>query len=130
MGIIISVFVLLFVTFSIINLLQPLVIYFEVRQAGRTAMLQIEVQGGITQTIRDEIKSSISFYNYDSSNLIITPVTDVTPTTLPAYGSKVDIDLDYQYRVKTYSLNGLSIVVGSEIKHIGSHFSTTSKKAP
>ena len=128
-GVLIGIFVLLLVTLLIITEIQPLIVYFEIRQAGRTALLKMETQGGMTQQIRDEVSSSISFSDYDSSLLTITPGINVTPTTLPLYGSTLFVDIDYKRNHTTYSLNGFSIVTGTAVQNIGIHYSTTSKKA-
>ena len=125
----ISIFVLLFIVLLLTTEIQPLVIYFDLRQTARTALLQMETTGGITQEIRDEITNSINFNDYDSSYLTITPEENITPSTSIPYGQKTSIDLDYAYYHKVFSLDGFSIVTKTEIQNIGVHFETTSKKA-
>lgn len=126
----VGLFVILFVTMLVINeAIPPLTVYFQLRQAGRSALLQMETQGGITQDVRDNIKNSINFYDYDSSYLTISPETNVTDSTLPAYGSTIPIDLEYKYHYTTYTLNGFNIVPVSNEWDIGTRISTTSKKA-
>lgn len=125
----IGIFVIFLVVLILITEIQPLVIYFDLRQTARTALLQMETTGGITQDIRDGITNSISFSDYDSSYLTITPEANVTPGNLIPYGEKTSIDLDYAYHHKVFSLDGFSIVTKIEIQDIGVHFETTSKKA-
>lgn len=126
-GTLICIFIIYATVMLIIYSLQPLAIYSELREVGRGEILRMEAEGGLNTDIENDINDSLSKLGYNSSYLTI---TGDQASNNPSYGSKLNLNLSYQYHYKTFYFKTLfDIEETDSIQVINTHLSTSSKKS-
>ncbi|MCF8010889.1 MAG: hypothetical protein K9L17_08260 [Clostridiales bacterium] len=103
--------VVLLIMLIVFNLLPPVITtinYYKLSQIQREALLKMEVQGGMTSAINQEIINQLDNKGFDASKVTI------NATNAPVdYGNEVNLEIDYQYTYDEYAFSDFSIVSSS-----------------
>jgi len=108
----IAVALLMFVV--VLNLLPPMLTlrdYWLLTQVQRDALLKMELNGGMTPTIHDEVNDKLGNYGFDLSEIEV----EATPAPVD-YGEDVEVKLTYNYTYDKYTFSSFSIVKTDEPK--------------
>ncbi|MBO8129663.1 MAG: hypothetical protein H0Z39_10810 [Peptococcaceae bacterium] len=106
--------VVLLLMFIVFNLTPPLLEeldYYRLTQIKRDALLQMELQGGWTDAIRDEVEQRLVEEGFDLSSITI----NATQAPVP-YGQPVEIEIVYEYEYEDYDLTGYAIDLTTSTK--------------
>lgn len=82
-----------------VNMLTDLVTYDVIRQAGRDAVLRMEIEGGLTQDGLYITEAYLESKGFDPGRVKI----DYTPYPVE-YGEEVKIKINYEYMARRYSI--------------------------
>lgn len=83
-----------------VNMLTDLVIYDRIRQAARSAVLQMEIEGGLTADGLYNIEAYLQSKGIDLSKIHI----DYTPYPVE-YGEEVKVKISYDYMTRRYLID-------------------------
>ncbi len=82
-----------------VNMLTDLVIYDRIRQAARGAVLQMEIEGGLTEDGFYSIEAYLQSKGIDTSKVHI----NYTPYPVE-YGQEVRVEISYDYMIRRYQI--------------------------
>jgi hypothetical protein len=96
----------------IFNLLPPMLAlqdYWLLTQVQRDALLKMELNGGMTPAIHDEVNDKLEEHGFNLSNI------DIQATPAPVdYGNDVEIQISYDYTYDLYTFSSFSILKTDE----------------
>lgn len=131
LGTLVSIFILLSVTFVAIFDLQPFFINLRLHSVNRQAVLRMETDGGLSDKTKQYIIKSLSdVQGFDSSKLIISASNISDDTNFANYGDTLKLSITYNYTAKKHHLIGWtqSSVENGDILPITVSQETTSKR--
>lgn len=91
--------ILLLPALNTFHIWQRLIQYDKLRQVGRTALLRMEIEGGLTPGNVSEVLSELEAKGFDRVKISF----DYTPAPV-AYGDNVWVSIRYPYKSVTYTL--------------------------